>query len=426
MVDGKIGIFNQNGGLVLQQKQQQTSDKNEKDLSGVIKIDQDQIKSHLGEMVRQNVEETLNDLLDAEADRLCHADRYERTEARTDTRAGHYRRQLQTQAGPVQLKVPKLRKGTFETAIIERYKRRESSVEEALIEMYLAGVSVRRVEDITQALWGTRVSPSTISELNKKVYAQIETWRNRPIEGMFPYVYLDGIVLKRSWAGEVRNVSVLVAIGVSEEGYRQVLGIAEGAKEDKEGWGGFLRHLKKRGLQGVQLIVSDKCLGLVESAAELFPEALWQRCCVHWYRNVFSHTPHTKMKEVAAMLKAIHAQEDRPAAQVKARAVVEKLKSMKLTKAASIVEEGAEETMSYYRFPREHWRSLRTNNPLERIMREIRRRTRVVGCFPDGHSALMLAAARLRHIAGTKWGFRRYMNMDRLKEQQKELITETA
>ena len=149
------------------------------------------------------------------------AQRYERSGARRDTRAGHYERGLQTKAGEVRLRVPKLRQQTFETAIIERYRRRESSVEEALIEMYLAGVSVRRVEDITEALWGTRVSPSTVSDLNKKIYGTIEAWRNRPIEGEHPYVYLDGIVLKRSWAGEVRNVSLLVAIGVNERGFRE-------------------------------------------------------------------------------------------------------------------------------------------------------------------------------------------------------------
>ena len=181
-------------------------------LGNVITIDDVRIKNHLDRVVRGSVEETLNALLDAEANRLYNAQRYERTEARRDTRAGHYERKLQTKAGEVKLRIPKLRTQTFETAIIERYRRRESAVEEALIEMYLAGVSVRRVEDITEALWGTRVSPSTVSDLNKKIYGTIEAWRNRPIEGDHPYVYLDGIVLKRSWAGEVRNVSLLVAI----------------------------------------------------------------------------------------------------------------------------------------------------------------------------------------------------------------------
>ena len=173
------------------------------------------------------------------------------------------------------LKVPKLRRQTFETAIIERYRRRESSVEEALIEMYLAGISVRRVEDITEALWGTRVSPSTVSNLNKKIYVKIEAWRNRRIEGEHPYLYLDGIVMKRTWAGEVRNVSLLVASAVNSEGYREILGICEGAKEDKSGWSAFLRHLVDRGLTGVRLIISDACRGLMESAAEYLPEARW-------------------------------------------------------------------------------------------------------------------------------------------------------
>ena len=402
--------------------QNSTSATTEKNLSNVIKIDQAQVEAHLGEMVRSTVEETLNAMLDAEADQLCNAQRYEHTESRTDQRAGHYKRKLHTKAGEVELKVPKLRRATFETAIIERYKRRESSVEEALMEMYLAGVSVRRVEDITQALWGMRVSAGTVSDLNQKMYERIEAWRQRKIEGTYPYVYLDGISLKRTWGGEVRNVSVLVAIGVGADGYRHVLGIAEGCKEDKAGWSGFLAYLKQRGLKCPELFISDKCLGLIESLAEYYPEAKWQRCIVHFYRNVFSVVPKAKVKQVAAMLKAIHAQEDHEAAREKAQAVAAKLEAMKLHKAAERVGEGIEETLTYYAFPDKHHRHIRTNNPLERIMREIRRRSRVVGCFPDGNSALMLAAARLRYIASSKWGTRRYMNMEHLKElkQQQE------
>ena len=400
--------------------QNSTSAPAEKNLSQVIKIDEGQIQQHLGEMVRSTVEETLNAMLDAEADHLCNAQRYEHTEARTDQRAGHYKRKLHTKAGEVELKVPKLRKATFETAIIERYRRRESSVEEALMEMYLAGVSVRRVEDITQALGGMRVSAGTVSDLNQKMYERIETWRNRKIEGVYPYVYLDGISLKRTWGGEVRNVSVLVAVGVGEDGYRDILGVAEGYKEDKAGWSGFLAYLKQRGLKCPELFISDKCIGLIESLAEYYPEAKWQRCMVHFYRNVFTVVPKAKVKHVAAMLKAIHAQEDLEAAREKAKAVATKLEKMKLRATAEKVREGIDETLTYYAFPDKHHRQIRTNNPLERIMREIRRRSRVVGCFPDGKSALMLAAARLRYIAGTKWGTRRYMNMERLKEHKQE------
>jgi transposase-like protein len=392
-------------------------------LSKVIQIDEGKVQKHLGEIVRGTVEETLNQLLDSEADRLCGAKRYERSPDRVDTRAGSYRRSLQTKAGDVSLKVPKLRTLPFETAIIDRYRRRESSVEEALVEMYLAGVSVRRVEDITEALWGSRVSPSTVSQLNKKIYGRIDAWRERPIEGEHPYVYLDGIYLKRSWGGAVQNVAVLVAIGVAGDGFREILGVCEGAKEDKESWLSFLRHLKTRGLRGVQLAISDKCLGLVEALGDCFPEARWQRCVVHFYRNVFSVVPKGKVRAVATMLKAIHAQEDLEEAEKKARAIVAKLKMLRLSKAAKIVEEGFSETMSYYHFPREHWTRIRTNNPLERIMREIRRRTRVVGCFPDGQSALMLVAARLRHIAGTKWGTQKYLTVERLKAEEEKIAS---
>jgi transposase-like protein len=404
----------------INRRRRATMDNDSKKLGKVISINEDEVKKHLGEIVRSTVEETLNGLLDAEADRLCNAKRYERTSERRDTRAGSYKRSLETRAGKVTLKVPKLRSLPFETAIIERYRRRESSVEEALVEMYLAGVSVRRVEDITEALWGSRVSPSTVSELNKKIYRRIDEWRNRAIKGEHPYVYLDGVYLKRSWGGEVQRIAVLVAFGVSAEGYREILGVIEGGKEDKESWLSFLRHLKSRGLRGVKLFISDRCVGLVEAIGECFPDAQWQRCVVHFYRNVFTVVPKGKVKEVAAMLKAIHAQEDGWAAREKADKVVAKLKAMKLERASGLVSRGIEETLTYYNYPREHWRRIRSNNPMERIMREIRRRTRVVGSFPDGESALMLVSARLRHIAGTKWGRRRYLNMDLLRELEKE------
>lgn len=396
------------------------------DQDKIIQLNETAVRNHLGQIVRSTVEQTLNDMLDAEADRLCNAEKYQRNEARTDTRAGHYQRKLHTQTGEVTLNVPKLRRQTFETAIIERYRRREASVEEALIEMYLAGVSVRRVEDITEALWGTKVSPGTISNLNKKVYTKIEEWRNRAIVEEFPYVYLDGIVLKRSWGGEVSNVSVLVAIGVSARGYRKILGVVEGHKEDRSGWSNFLRHLKERGLKGARLFITDACIGLVESLGEFYPTSKWQRCMVHFYRNVFNTVPAKRMKEVAAMLKAIHASEDKEAAQQKAEQICEKLDRLRLKKAAKKVRDSIGETLTYYDFPREHHTRIRTNNALERIMKEIRRRTKVVGAFPDGHSALMLCAARLRHIAGTKWGSKRYLNMDLLKEQELELATEAS
>jgi len=382
----------------------------------IIDINEEKIKDYLGKFVKETVEETLNAMLDTEADEIIQAGKYERSSKRLDTRAGHYNRKLQTRAGEVNLKIPKLRKLPFESAIIQRYQRREISVEEAMVEMYLTGVSVRRIEDITEALWETKVSPGTISNMNKKVYDQIEKWRNLPLDKHYAYVYMDGIWLKRSWGGEVKNVSILVAIGVNDEGYREIIGVSEGMKEDKESWRGFLEYLKNRGLESINLIISDKSKGLIESIPEFYPEARWQRCIVHFYRNVSSKVPHHKIKEVNAMLKAIHSQENLTEAKQKMERVVDKLKNMKLSKAADIVENGCLETLTYYHYPVEHWKKIRTNNGSERVMKEIRRRTRVVGSFPDGQSALMLVAARLRHITTKNWSNRVYLNMKYLQD----------
>ena len=384
----------------------------------IVQLNEQVIRTELKELVRQSVEEVLNGLLDAEADRLTNASKYERTEARLDTRAGHYPRKLLTSAGEVDLEIPKLRTLTFETAIIQRYQRRETSIEEALVEMYLAGVSTRRIEDITSLLWDAKLSAGTVSRLNGKVYEQIEAWRQRPLEGQYPYVYLDGVYLKRNWGGHYGNVAVLVAMAVNERGEREVIGATEGMKEDKESWLGFLRQLKERGLQGTQLFTADKCTGLIEAMAEVFPRARYQRCIVHYYRNIFSVVPRKKVKEVSAMLKAIHAQEDKEAALKKIGVIIEKLKDLKLNEAAGKVETAAYETLTYMDFPREHWRRIRTNNAMERLNREIRRRTKSVGAFPDGRSALMLVCARLRYIEQSEWGQKTYLNMQHLEDYQ--------
>ena len=382
----------------------------------IIQLNEEAVKTELKDLVRKSVEETLNELLDNEAEELTGAGKYERSESRKGYRSGHYTRNLTTTSGNVKLSVPKLKGVPFETAIIERYRRRESSVEEALIEMYLAGVSVRRVEDISEALWGSRVSASTISDLNQKAYVHIEEWRQRPLSGRYPYIYIDGIYLKRNWGGEFENVSILVAIGVDEDGYREVIGAAEGMKEDKESWRSFLVWLKERGLDGVKLVVGDKNLGMCESVHEVFPDAKYQRCTVHFYRNIMSSVPRNRIREVTMMLKAIHAQESKEAARKKAREVAEKLREMKLNAAAKKLEDGIEETLTYMDFPSQHWLKIRTNNVIERLNREIRRRTRVVGAFPDGNSALMLVCARLRYVAGKDWGCKRYLCMKYLDE----------
>lgn len=374
----------------------------------IIQVNQEIIHTELKDLVRTSVEEALNAMLDAEADKLVNAERYARNEERKGYRSGHYERSFTTTSGEINIKMPKLKGLTFETSIIEHYKRRETSVEEALIEMYLAGVSVRRVEDISEALWGTKVSPDTISNLNKKAYAHIEEWRNRKLTGEYPYVFVDGIFLKRCWGGEFENCSILIAIDVNKDGYREILGSCEGLKEDLESWKNLFVWLKSRGLSGVKMITGDKALGMTEAIGQVFPDAKYQRCTVHFYRNVFSVVPKQKVKEVAKMLKAIHDQEDREAALQKATSVAEKLRGMRLTKAAQKVKESISETLTYMSFPSEHWTRIRINNTLERLNKEIKRRTKVVGTFPDGQSALMLVCARLRHVVSSEWGSKLY------------------
>lgn len=377
----------------------------------IVSVDEESLRGDIVELVRKTIQDTLNALLEQEADEMVGAERYERTADREAYRSGHYKRKLVTTSGQIELEVPKLRGATFQTAVIERYRRRETSVEEAIIEMYLAGVSTRRIEDVSEILWGAGVSAGTVSNLNEKAYRSVEEWRGRPLSGEYPYVFIDGIYLKRSWGGSYENVSILVAIGVNGDGRREIIGCAEGFAESKDSWKEFLLWLKGRGLSGVRMVTGDKCQGMVGALEEVFPQASYQRCTVHFYRNVFSKVPKQKRTLVAKMLKAIHAQESREAAVAKADEVAASLEGMRLGAAAKVVREGCPETLAYTDFPMQHWTRIRTNNAIERLNREIRRRTRVVGTFPDGHSALMLVTARLKYIAECEWGKRRYLDV---------------
>ena len=386
----------------------------------IVSVDEETLKGDLRELVRKTVQDTINALLEQEAEEMVGAERYERTAGREAYRSGHYKRRLTTTSGQIELDVPKLRGATFQTAVIERYRRRETSVEEAIIEMYLAGVSTRRIEDVSEILWGAGVSAGTVSNLNEKAYKSVEEWRSRPLAGEYPYVFIDGIYLKRSWGGSYENVSILVAIGVNGDGRREIIGCAEGFTESKDSWREFLLWLRERGLRGVRMVTGDKCQGMVGALEEVLPQARYQRCTVHFYRNVFSKVPKQKRTLVAKMLKAIHAQESKEAAVAKADEVASSLERMRLGAAAKVVREGYLETLTYTDFPMQHWTRIRTNNAIERLNREIRRRTRVVGTFPDGHSALMLVTARLKYIAECEWGKRRYLDVSLLHDEEVE------
>ena len=382
----------------------------------ILQVDQAMLETTLDRMVRKSVEETLNAMLDAEADEITGAARYERSGERKAYRAGHYERDLTVKAGKMSLKVPKLKGAVFESAVIERYRRREESVEEALIDMYLAGVSTRQVDDVSQLLWGDRMPSQTLSDKLKKVYADIDEWRGRPLEQDYPYLFMDGVWHKRCWGGSVENVSILVAVGVGMDGRREVLSVAEGMKEDSESWREFIKGMLARGLKGVRLVTGDRCAGLVAAVNELLPGARYQRCMVHFERNILAKVNPKNRDWAADALKAIFSMESRDKALEKAESVAKDMEARKLREAAKCLREGIGETTTYLLddYPVEHRRRIRTNNMIERLNREIRRRTRVVGSFPDGRSALMLICARIRYVTANDWSSRRYLDMSRL------------
>ena len=314
----------------------------------IVSFDEQAVKDELSELVRKTIEETINAMLDEEADRLVGTGPYyERTDGRAAYRAGHYERGFTTTSGQVTLKMPELKGMRFATTVIERCKRRETSVKEAIIEMRLAGVSTRRIEDVSEILRGADFSTGTVSNLNDKAFKAVDEWQRRPLICAYPYVYVDGIYLKRSWGGSYENVAVMVAIGVSEDGCREAIGCAEGFIESSGCWRDFPSWLKSRGLRGVRMFVGDKAAGMLGSIAEVFPDAKYQRRTVHFYRNVLAKVPKSRRPQAAAMLKAIHAMEFREAAAAKAETVADNLESMRLKEAAKVVRDGYAETLAY-------------------------------------------------------------------------------
>lgn len=374
--------------------------------------------------IRQAVKAVLEEILEAEIAAHLGAARGERTEVRRGYRNGSYTRDLGTRVGEIELSVPRDRAGTFRPGVFERYRRLESPLEEALLVAYLEGVSTRRVGDIAEALAGQGLSAASVSRLNERLSERLQAWRERPLSGAYPYLYLDGISLAVRWGGASERVSVLVAIGVNEEGYREVLACAAGFRESEESWRGLLRGLTQRGLTGVRLVISDAGGGLKAALADFLPGATWQRCTVHVMRNVLDKVPQTKRAEVAAALKTIWHQENAEEARHKAARVREQYQRS-LPAAMRTLEGALEDSLAFYGFPREHWKMLRTNNPLERLMKEIRRRTKVAEQFPHEESALLLVTARLKRIHES-WAERRYLELSPLWEQEQARTDQAA
>ena len=330
----------------------------------IIQFDDAMFESKLDALVRVKVEQTINAMPDAEADEIANAARYGRKTGRKVFRAGHCERTLAAKAGKLSLKVPELKGALFGSAVIERCRRRESSVEEALMEMCLAGVSTRRVDDISRLPWGERMPSRTLSDKLKRIYKEIDEWRKRPLESECPYVFVDGVWRKRSRGGSVESVSVLVAIGVGTEGRREAIAVDEGMREDAASWERFFRSMIERGLRGVGLVVGDRCAGLVSTVNSMPPNARYQRCMVRFMRNVLSKTPPGHREWASAALKAVVAQENRESAMAKAGTVAGEMGERKLKAAANCLREGVGEPTACLlpEFPANHRIKLRTDN----------------------------------------------------------------
>ncbi|WP_066355652.1 IS256 family transposase, partial [Fervidicola ferrireducens] len=339
------------------------------------------------------LESVLNQILQAQATEQIKAEPYERTEERQDYRNGYYQRNLVTRVGTLTLKVPRLRNGKLTTEIFSRYQRSEQALLLALMEMVVNGVSTRKIEEITYELCGTEFSKSTISELCKNLDPIVTAWNSRPLrEKKFPFVIVDAMVIRVREDGRVRQRGLLIAVGVNEEGYREILGLMIGDSESEESWSEFFSWLKQRGLHGVDLVVSDHHNGLIRAIHKYFQGATWQRCQTHFMRNILDKTPKVLQKEIHTKVRAILEAPDAKTARMLLNQVLEEYRA-KAPKAMDILESGFEDAIAVLEFPERYRKRLRTTNALERLNEEIRRRERVIRIFPNRESAIRLIGA---------------------------------
>ena len=369
----------------------------------------------LEDRVRDAIKGVLEQVMEEEMTAQLQAQHRERTERRRGERNGHYTRGLTTTAGQIeQIRVPRAREMPFLTEVFERYRRMTGSLEEAVLEMYLQGVSTRKVEQITGKLSGTRISKDAVSRIVARFDEVFAEWRGRQLDKSrsYPYLYLDATYLKARWAGAVRDVALLVAVGVNDEGYREVLAVEAAAGERTETWRGMLQGLGERGLRGVKLVISDDHESIKSATKVELPGAAWQRCVVHFQRNVLAHVPQTESKAVAADLKVVFQAARRETAEALAASFAKRYGDL-YPKAVASLGRGLDEALTYTSFPSSHHRLIRTTNGLERVFREVKRRTRVVGVFPNEQSAETLATAVLLRVS-EDWSERKYLNMEPL------------
>jgi len=376
--------------------------------------------------LRELVERAVQQILEAEMTEHVGAAPYERVEGRTGQRNGHKPRTLRTRVGTLNLLVPQDREGTFSTRLFSRYQRNEKALTLALMEMYLEGVSTRKVKDITEKLCGSSFSKSLVSSLAGSLDSELEAWRDRRLEaGVYPYLFVDARYEKVRVDGRVVSQGVLVVSAVRDDGMREILGVEVADTESEATYQDLFRSLKGRGLSGVELVVSDDHGGLKAAIARHFQGATYQRCQVHYARNLLGMVSYARRKELAADLRGVFAAPDRRSALELASSVADRWRGKGHEKVACHLEEHIEECLACLAFPESHRRRIRTTNGLERFNQELKRRTRVVRIFPNRKSCLRLVTALAVEYSEEWLTGRRYLDMDELREHRRSEERET-
>jgi len=377
------------------------------------------------DMLYTLVREVVQQTLEAEMETALNAGKGERTDGRLGYRSGYYGRTLITRVGKLELRVPQDRQGRFSTEVFERYQRSEKALVSALSEMYVQGVSTRKVKAITEELCGHEFSASTVSAIVKRLDEQLSHFACRRLEDAFPYLILDARYEKVREGGAIRSRAVLIGIGIDWDGRRQILGVELANRESASSWKEFLLSLKERGLKGVELVVSDDHAGLRKAIAEVVPEALWQRCYVHFLRNCLDHLPRKGDDDCLRELRWLYDRRDLNEARKDLAAWISRWQE-KYPRLCAWVEDSIEETLSFYRFPLGHHKHIKSTNMLERLNEEIRRRTRVVRIFPNEASCLRLIRALAVETHENWIEAHRYLDMKLLAEHKKREMLKFA
>jgi putative transposase len=378
-----------------------------------------------GDVVRELFREVLQEVLEAEMTETLQAKPGERTSERLGLRSGSYSRTLITRVGKLELRVPQDRQGRFSTQLFERYQRSEKALVSALAEMYVQGVSTRKVKAITEELCGHAFSASSISDINKTLDEQLAQFASRRLDEEYPYLILDARYERVRENGTIHKRAVLVAIGINWDGRRCVLGVELANRESISSWKEFLLGLRSRGLTGVELVVTDDHAGLRAAIAQVLPEAAWQRCYVHFLRNCLDHLPRKGDDDCLRELRWIYERRNLGEARNDLAAWIAKWES-RYAKLVAWVEENIEETLTFYRLPPQHHKHLKSTNMLERLNEELKRRTHVVRIFPNAASCLRLVRALAVETHENWIEATRYLNMDLLREHKKQLLREVA